>query len=109
MEAMGIFGSTLDPFVKTNETLEHEATEKEASVDYHSHLKDSRNQSMVNESYETRSNVIVNKSKIESKDHKWKEAPIMGFEEKMEAEEPRPHFVRPTTEAKVIKVVDGKS
>lgn len=33
----------------------------------------------------------------------------MGFEEKIEVEEPRPHFVRPTTEAKVIKVIDGKS
>ena len=72
-------------------------------------MKDSRNHNIVNENYETRSNVILNKSKIESKDHKWKEAPIMGFEEKVEAEEPRPHFVRPTTEAKVIKVIDGKS
>jgi hypothetical protein len=48
-------------------------------------MKESRNQSIVNDNYETRSNVIVNKSRIESKDHKWKEAPIMGFEEKIEA------------------------
>ena len=48
---MGIFGSSLDPFVKTNESIEHENSEKEPSVDYHSHLKDSRSQNIVNESY----------------------------------------------------------
>ena len=46
MEAMGIFGSSLDPFVKTNESMEHEISEKEVSVDYNSHLKDSRNQNI---------------------------------------------------------------
>lgn len=33
----------------------------------------------------------------------------MGFAEKEEVEEPRPHLVKPTTEAKVIRVIDGKS
>ena len=33
----------------------------------------------------------------------------MGVEEKIENEEPRMQIVRPTTEGKVIKVVDGRS
>jgi len=28
------------------------------------------------------SSVMINKQRIESKDHKWKEAPILGMEEK---------------------------
>ena len=33
----------------------------------------------------------------------------MGTEEKVEFEQPRMQIVKPTTEGKVIKVVDGKS
>lgn len=53
--------------------------------------------------------VIINQPKAESKDYKWKEAPAMGVQEPMEIEEPRMQVVKPTTEGKVIKVVDGKS
>lgn len=33
----------------------------------------------------------------------------MGIEEKNEVEEPRMQIVKPTTEGKVIKVIDGRS
>ena len=53
--------------------------------------------------------MMMNQPKAESKDYKWKEAPIMGVEEKGELDEPRMQIVKPTTEGKVIKVVDGRS
>ncbi len=51
----------------------------------------------------------MGKVKTESKEHKWKEAPIMGIEQNDECEEPRPILVKPSSEGKVIKIVDGKS
>ena len=60
--------------------------------------------------------VFMSQVKAESKDHKWKEAPIMGMEEKRNVEEQRqftiPEIrqnVKPTTEGKVIRIIDGKS
>jgi hypothetical protein len=53
--------------------------------------------------------IYMGKVKTESKEHKWKEAPIMGIEQNDDYEEPRPILVKPSTEGKVIKIVDGKS
>ena len=53
--------------------------------------------------------MMMNQPKAESKDYKWREAPIMGAEEKCELDEPRMQIVKPTTEGKVIKVIDGRS
>lgn len=44
--------------------MEHDISEKEVSYDYNSHLKDSRSQNIASDNYETRSNVILNKTKI---------------------------------------------
>lgn len=78
------------------------------SVD-HSMMGSSKNGAQLTLSPKQNSSVIMNKSKLESKDHKWKEAPIVGYAEKDEAEEPRTQLVKPTSEAKVIRVIDGKS
>ena len=53
--------------------------------------------------------IYMGKVKTESKEHKWKEAPVMGIEQNDDYEEPRPILVKPSTEGKVIKIVDGKS
>lgn len=44
----------------------------------------SRNGANLSQSSKPNSTVIMNKSKLESKDHKWKEAPIVGYAEKEE-------------------------
>jgi hypothetical protein len=103
MEAMGIFGG-IDP-------PEHEQPINLSCVEPNQ-LAFSRNApSNLNQTMNIPSNssFVVGKPKVESKDHKWREAPILGMEEKQESEEPRLQLIRPTTEAKVIRVVDGRS
>lgn len=98
MEAIGIFGEQLpEPDLGMSRATQPQLP---------SH---SLNQSSLNPMAASQTSLIVGKPKMESKDHKWKEAPILGMEEKMEVEEPRPQLVRPTTEAKVIRVYEGKS
>ena len=96
MEAMGIFDS--------GESKEERVVSERVSNDSSMQLGASRNTQ-----WQSNQNTMIKNSKIESKEHKWKEAPIMGFEEREETEEPRTHHIKPTTQAKVIRVVDGKS
>ena len=53
----------------------------------HSMIVGGNNKSMINEP--TNNAVFMSQVKAESKDHKWKEAPIMGMEERRNVEEQR--------------------
>jgi|JI10StandDraft_1071094.scaffolds.fasta_scaffold1018662_1 hypothetical protein len=108
MEAMGIFGTSSEMTESKHETFERNVSEQLNNFD-NSMIRTPNNESNLNQSPRPSTSVIMNKSKLESKDHKWKEAPIMGYAEKDEVEEPRAQMIKPTSEAKVIRVIDGKS
>ncbi len=74
MEAMGIFGANED----RNEQ-ESMPPEKNSNFDYSMRSFKSEQPEPISQQPQINPSVIVNRSKVESKDHKWKEAPIMGF------------------------------
>ena len=108
MEAMGIFGAVDQPESKEEPVLANLSCADPSQL--HS-LAESRTSPNLNKTtvHHTQPAVVPHRPKVESKEHRWREAPVLGMEERSEIEEPRPHVVKPTSEAKVIRVVDGKS
>ena len=86
MEAMGIFNSS----TVGEEGREDQLLNNISCLDPQQHhsLAESRNNpaslNRTSPNINNNPSIITNKPKVESKDHRWKEAPILGMEEKPE-------------------------
>jgi hypothetical protein len=120
LEAMGVLGDQDSANISEANNMSHMNMSRTGMSQSELNMTQNRNlsHSMINNmmtngerlnNTSANTSVLMGKVKTESKEHRWKEAPMMGVEQNEECEEPRPILVKPSTEGKVIKVVDGKS
>ena len=83
MEAMGIFGENLDMASKKSEVGQYSPS-KTHNIEHSRYSANEELSSWQNQNSYANQTVISNRPKQESKDHKWKEAPVLGFVEKGE-------------------------